>query len=90
LKYRTYIHTDWQVALFSGNSNNGVNDGAFYWNLNNTSGNVNQNIVSHVGLLWDEIVLRMCAPCLLAEETASSLSIGRLFRGDFSKILRIK
>ena len=79
----------WQVTKLSGNANNGVNAGTFYWNLNNTSGNVNQNIVSHVGLLWDKIVLRMCAPCLLAEETASSLSIGRLFLTNFSKILRI-
>lgn len=88
---RTYTHMYWQVALFSGNTNNGVNDGAFYWNLNNTSSNLNQNIGTHVGLLVSKMreVLRVYVPCLLAKETASSLSIGRPFLTNFSKILRI-
>lgn len=81
----------WQVALFSSNANNGVNDSFTYWNLNNASGNANQNIVRHLGLLVEmgRKVLRVYVPCLLAKETASSLSIGRLFQGNFSKILRI-
>ena len=41
----------WQVTKLSGNANNGVNAGTFYWNLNNTSSNLNQNIGTHVGLL---------------------------------------
>jgi len=88
---RTYTHMYWQVALFSSNANNGVYDSFTYWNLNNASSNANQNIVSHVGLLMHIMgrVLRVYAPCLLAKETASSLSIGRLFQGNFSKILRI-
>jgi len=32
------------VAFFGGNANNGTNAGAFNWNLNNDSGNANQNI----------------------------------------------
>lgn len=33
-----------RVAIVSGNANNGVNAGTFYWNLNNASSNVNRNI----------------------------------------------
>ena len=36
------------VAILGGNANNGVNDGLWYWNLNNDSGNANQNIGSHL------------------------------------------
>jgi hypothetical protein len=32
------------VACFGGNANNGTNTGTWYWNLNNDSGNANQNI----------------------------------------------
>lgn len=35
-------------TIFGGNANNGVNAGAFYWNLNNDSGNRNRNIGAHV------------------------------------------
>jgi len=34
----------WHVTIFSRNANNGTNAGAFYWNLNNDSGNLNRNI----------------------------------------------
>ena len=47
---RTNTRIHWQVALFSSNSNNGVNAGTFYWNLNNESGNANTNIGSQLGL----------------------------------------
>jgi len=88
---RACAHMCWQVALFSGNANNGANDSFYYWNLNNASSNANQNIVRHLGLLHKTgRVLRAHIPCLLAKETASSLSIGRLFLTNFSKILRIK
>lgn len=30
--------------MLGGNANNGSNAGGFYWNLNNGSGNANQNI----------------------------------------------
>jgi hypothetical protein len=33
-----------QVAKLGRNANNGTNAGYFYWNLNNTSRNLNQNI----------------------------------------------
>jgi hypothetical protein len=36
----------WRVANVGGNSNNGTQDGAFYLNLNNDSGNSNTNIGS--------------------------------------------
>ena len=39
-----------QVAKLSGNANNGANAGMFYWNLNNDSGNLNQNIGSQISL----------------------------------------
>lgn len=41
------------VPHFGSNANNGTNAGAFYWNLNNSSGNANRNIgtqVSHLNL----------------------------------------
>lgn len=40
-------------AHVGGNFNNGANDGVFYWNLNNTSGNTNINIGSR--LLMEQI-----------------------------------
>lgn len=33
-----------RVAIIGSNANNGSNAGAFYWNLNNGSGNLNRNI----------------------------------------------
>ena len=36
------------VATFGGNANNGTNAGTWYWNLNYDSGNVNQNIGTHL------------------------------------------
>lgn len=36
------------LTHFGGNANNGANAGAFYWNLNNDSGNRNRNIGAHV------------------------------------------
>lgn len=39
-----------QVANVSGNANNEANAGFFYWNLNNTSGNRNQNISTQLSL----------------------------------------
>ena len=36
------------VAIIGGNANNGANDGLWYWNLNNDSGNANQNIGAHL------------------------------------------
>jgi hypothetical protein len=41
----------WRVAKLGGNANNGTNAGVAYWNLNNSSGNTNQNIASQVSLL---------------------------------------
>ena len=38
---------EWHVAKLGSNTNNGTNAGATYWNLNNSSGNLNQNIRSH-------------------------------------------
>ena len=32
------------VTILGRNANNGTNAGAFYWNLNNDSGNLNRNI----------------------------------------------
>jgi len=40
----------WQVTQFSRNANNGTNASRFYWNLNNTSANLNANISSQVSL----------------------------------------
>lgn len=36
-----------QVCLLGSNANNGTSDGAFYWNLNNGSGNANSNVSFH-------------------------------------------
>ncbi len=35
------------VTHVDGNWNNGLNTGPLYWNLNNSSANVNQNIGTH-------------------------------------------
>jgi len=39
------------MSNLGGNANNEGNAGFFYWNLNNTSSNVNTNIGSQVCLL---------------------------------------
>jgi len=39
-----------QVAKLSGNAYTGASAGMFYWNLNNDSGNLNQNIGSQISL----------------------------------------
>ncbi len=39
-----------QVANLGGNANNGTNARLFYWNLNNSSGNRNQNISTQLSL----------------------------------------
>ena len=44
-------HTHQQVTLFRANTNNSANAGTFALNLNNRSGNANQNIGRHVCLL---------------------------------------
>jgi hypothetical protein len=36
------------VAQLGRNWNNGLNNGAFYWNVNNTPSNRNRNISSHL------------------------------------------
>ena len=38
----------WRVARVGGNSNNGANDGLWYWNLNNASSNANWNCGARV------------------------------------------
>ena len=38
-------------TILSGNSNNGVNAGAFYWNLNNGSSNANRNIGAQLAIV---------------------------------------
>jgi hypothetical protein len=40
------------VAQLGSNWNNGTNTGAFYWNLNNSSGNRNYNISAHLCTLY--------------------------------------
>nr|DAY77996.1 MAG TPA: hypothetical protein [Caudoviricetes sp.] len=37
-----------RVARVGGNSNNGTNDGLWYWNLNNDSSNANWNCGARV------------------------------------------
>jgi hypothetical protein len=44
IKVRGLHNAARHVTLIGGNANNGTNAGAFYWNLNNDSGNANQNI----------------------------------------------
>ena len=39
--------------LFSGNANNGANDGAFYLNTNNVLANVNQNVGGQLMFIQD-------------------------------------
>ena len=36
------------MAQLGSNWNNGLNNGAFYWNVNNTPSNRNANISSHL------------------------------------------
>ena len=88
---RTYTHMCWRVALVGGFAGGGVYGGFASWGLVAASSSAYRILVGHVGLLMHIMgrVLRVYAPCLLAKETASSLSIGRLFQGNFSKILRI-
>lgn len=40
------------VARLGGSWNNGSNAGSFYWNLNNSVGNRNRNISSHLVNAW--------------------------------------
>jgi len=40
-----------EVANFGGNANNGSDAGPWNWNLNNDSGNANQNIAARVKFL---------------------------------------
>lgn len=47
---------NWQVSILGGNTNNGTNTSTFYWNLNNTTTNLNQNISSRPRLICDSIV----------------------------------
>nr|DAP18690.1 MAG TPA: hypothetical protein [Caudoviricetes sp.] len=47
----------WRVARVGGNSNNGANDGLWYWNLNNASSNANWNCGARVFIF--EIIIYM-------------------------------
>ncbi len=51
---RRFSQYGWQVANVSGNANNSSNAGTFYLNLNNSSGNTNQNIGSHACLSFSK------------------------------------
>ena len=42
-----------RVAHVGGNSNNGANDGLWYWNLNNSSSNANWNCGARVFIFVD-------------------------------------
>jgi hypothetical protein len=61
-----------RTTLFDGNTNNDVNTGGFYWNLNNTTDNANQNIRTHSTCL-----IYFTLPCLLAKHMYNvALSVG--------------
>ena len=40
----------WRVSLLGSNANNSAKAGVFYWNLNNDSANINQNIGGQLSL----------------------------------------
>jgi len=44
-----YQNSGWRVALFGGASEDGANDGGFYWYLNNASSDANPYICARVG-----------------------------------------
>lgn len=46
-KIGTQYHNP-RFTHLGGNANNGSQAGVFYWNVNNSSGNANRNIGSHV------------------------------------------
>ena len=72
-----------QVAKLSGNANNGTNAGTFYWNLNNTSSNVNVNISSQLNLF--QKVIKFYNIIILASwqnTKQTSLRVGRLILED--------
>ena len=51
----TYITENlngYRITLLGGDWNNGSNAGSFYWNLNNSVGNRNRNISSHLVNAW--------------------------------------
>lgn len=41
-----------KITQLGSNWNNGSNAGSFYWNLNNSVGNRNRNISSHLVNAW--------------------------------------
>ena len=49
-----------RIAIRGGNWNNGVNTGAFNWNLNNGSGNSNRNIGTHLHIVDNGIKMTRC------------------------------
>lgn len=79
----------WHVALVGRNANNSVNASRFYWNLNNTSGNANQNIGSQLSLFRnDDCDMENLASWQNTRQT--SLGVGRAeksrrLRGEISR-----
>jgi hypothetical protein len=71
-----YIRMSGSVLAVSGNANNGANDGAFYVNSNNGSGNRNANIGSQLSYCIYPSVHRH--PCLLAKHKATFIAAGSI------------
>jgi len=64
-----YVKTETEnqrVTKLGRNANNGLNAGVTYWNLNNSSGNRNRNIGSHLALSC-LFIPKNIEPCLLAK-----------------------
>lgn len=56
-----------RVTKLGRNANNALNAGVTYWNLNNDTTNLNQNISSHLSLLSCLFLQKNIEPCLLAK-----------------------
>lgn len=52
LLYLYTIKNIFKITQLGSNWNNGSNAGSFYWNLNNSVGNRNRNISSHLVNAW--------------------------------------
>lgn len=60
-----------------GNANNGSQAGVFYWNVNNSSGNANRNIGSHV--CPQSYAVKILVPVLLDKYVKAIKSLVDIF-----------
>lgn len=71
----SFGYIELSTTQLGGNWNNGTNARTFYWNLNNTSSNVNRNISTHLANFVKTVRSRYTLP--LGKTQKKHVCVGR-------------